>query len=552
CDNGTEFKNKEMNQFCERKGIKREFSVARTPQQNGVAERKNKTLIEAVRIMLSDSKLPTTFWAEAVNTACYKPALGFMRPFGCPVTILNTIDHLGKFDGKADEGFFVGYSINSKAFRVFNSRTRIVEENLHVQFSENTPNIAGSGPNWLFDIDALTKSMNYKPVVAGNQSNGNAGTKACDNKGKARMETIPGKDYILLPLWTTDPPFSQISKSSPDAGFKPSSDDGKKVDEDSRNSEGIDQEKEDNVNNTNNVNAANTNEVNAVCGKTSIELPDDPNMPPLEDIVYSDDDEDVGAEADMNNLDAFMHVSPIPTTRVHKDHPVEQIIGDLNSAPQTRRMTKNLEEHVEPKKVIQALQDPSWIEAMQDELLQFKLQKVRIFRPFSRDIPSIHDSFPQNCYASPPFYMVNTRTDAELAAAVQAAVDAMLPQIREQVREEYRNVLWLSGNPPPVTIPTWLEPLNKQKPRTFEKAVTPVMLRTGTLTWKDLMMIMDYFKELFFLQFFPRAEQERLKREYHSLRQKGSEKQFCSNFEILPDREDYDTGLIRSDKSKPS
>ncbi|GJR52730.1 ribonuclease H-like domain-containing protein [Tanacetum coccineum] len=160
CDNGTEFKNKEMNQFCERKGIKREFSVARTPQQNGVAERKNRTLIEAARTMLADSKLPTTFWAEAVNTACYvqnrvlvtkphnktpyelflgrKPTLGFMRPFGCPVTILNTIDHLGKFDGKADEGFFVGYSINSKAFR---------------------------------------------PVVAENQSNGNTGTKACDDVG---------------------------------------------------------------------------------------------------------------------------------------------------------------------------------------------------------------------------------------------------------------------------------------------------------------------------------------------------------------------------------
>ncbi|GKB12534.1 putative ribonuclease H-like domain-containing protein, partial [Tanacetum coccineum] len=152
--------------------------------------------------------------------------------------------------------------------------------------------------------------------------------------------------------------------NSPDAGFKPSSDDRKKVDEVLRNSEGIVQEKEDNVNNTNNVNAANTNEVNVVCGKTSIELPDDPNMPPLEDIVYSDDDEDVGAEADMNNLDAFMPVRPIPTIRVHKDHPVEQIIGDLNLAPQTRRMTKNLEEHG----------FFSLIEAMQDELVQ--LQKV--------------------------------------------------------------------------------------------------------------------------------------------------------------------------------
>ncbi|GJZ31015.1 putative ribonuclease H-like domain-containing protein [Tanacetum coccineum] len=382
CNNGTEFKNKEMNQFCERKGIKREFSVAKTPQQNGVAERKNRILIEATRTMLADSMLPTTFWAETVNTACYvqnralvtkphnktpyeiflgrKPALDFMRPFGCPVTILNTIDHLGKFDGKADEGFFVGYSIKSKTFRVFNSRTRIVEENLHVKFSEDTPNIAGSGPNWLFDIDALTKSMNYKPVVAGNQSNGNAGTKAYVDAGKARMETVPGKDYILLPLWTADSPFSQSPKSSPDAGFKPSSDDEKKVNDDPRTeSEREDIEKEDNVNNTNkvntissimpnitnNVNAANTNEVNDVGAKTSIELPDDLNMPDLEEIVHSNDDEDVGTKANMNNLNTFMHVSPIPTIRIHKDHPVEQIIRDLNSAPQTRRMIKSLEEH---------------------------------------------------------------------------------------------------------------------------------------------------------------------------------------------------------------
>ncbi|GKF68267.1 ribonuclease H-like domain-containing protein, partial [Tanacetum coccineum] len=154
----------------------------RTSQQNGIAKRKNRTLIKAARTMLADSKLPTTFWAEAFNTACYvqnmvlvtkphnktlyelflgrKPTLSFIKPFGYPVTILNTIDHLGKFDGKADEGLFVRYSITSKTFRVFNSRTRMVEENLHVQFSENTPNIVGSGPNWLFDIDALTKSMN--------------------------------------------------------------------------------------------------------------------------------------------------------------------------------------------------------------------------------------------------------------------------------------------------------------------------------------------------------------------------------------------------------
>ncbi|GKB85503.1 putative ribonuclease H-like domain-containing protein [Tanacetum coccineum] len=202
-DNGTEFKNSIMNQFCEIKGIKREFSVARTPQQNGVVERKNRTLIKAVRTMLVDSKLPTTFWAEAVNTVCYvlnrvlvikpynktpyelirgrPPLIDFMKPFGCPVTILNTRDHLGKFEGKADEGYFVGYSVVSKAMRVFNKRTRIVEETLNIRFLENSPNVKGNGPDWLFDVDSLSISMNYVPVVVGNKSNGIAGTK--DNNG---------------------------------------------------------------------------------------------------------------------------------------------------------------------------------------------------------------------------------------------------------------------------------------------------------------------------------------------------------------------------------
>ncbi|GJX49967.1 ribonuclease H-like domain-containing protein [Tanacetum coccineum] len=301
CDNGTEFKNKEMNQFYEMKGILRQYSVGRTPQQNRVAKKRNRTLIKAARTMLADFKLPTTFWAEAVNTACYvqnrvlvvkphkktpyelfngrTPTLSFMRPFVCPVTILKTIDHLGKFNGKADEGFFVGYSLNSKAFRVFNSRTRIVEENLHIRFSESTPNVVGSGPDWLFDIDALTKTMNYKPIVAGTQPNGFAD---------------PRKD-----------------------------------------SECNDQEKEDNINSTNNVNAASTNEVNAIGGKTSIKLLVDPNMSALEDYSIfnsSKDDEDVGAEADMNNLDTTIQVSPFPTTRIHKDHLLNQVIRDLQSA----------------------------------------------------------------------------------------------------------------------------------------------------------------------------------------------------------------------------
>ncbi|GJZ64551.1 retrovirus-related pol polyprotein from transposon TNT 1-94 [Tanacetum coccineum] len=296
--------------------------------KNRVAERRNRTLIKAARTMLADSKLPTTFWAEAVNIACYvqnrvlvvkphnktpyelfhgkTPTLSFMRPFGCHVTIFNTIDHLGKFDGKADEGLFVGYSLNSKAFRVFNSRTRIVEENLHIRFSENTPNVVGSGPDWLFDIDALTRTMNYEPIIA-------------------------------------DP------KSSNDNGSKPLSNDGKKVDKDQRkDTECNGQEKKDNINSTNNVNVAATYEVNVVGGKTSIELPFDPNMPALEDysiLDFSRDDEDDGAEAYMNNLDITIQVSPNPTIRIHKDHPLDQVIRDLQSATQTRKMSKNLKEH---------------------------------------------------------------------------------------------------------------------------------------------------------------------------------------------------------------
>nr|GEW43710.1 ribonuclease H-like domain-containing protein [Tanacetum cinerariifolium] len=202
-----------MNQFYDMKRIKKEFSVARTPQQNGVAERKNKTLVEVARTILVDSKLPTTFWVEVVNTACYvlnralvikphnktpyelirgrPPIIDFMKPFGCPVTILNTMDHLGKFDGKADEGFFIGYSMASKAIIVFNKRTRIFKETLNIRFLKNAPNVKGNGPDRLFDIDSLTISMNYVPVVAGHQTNGIARTEDNIVTGQAEKKKEP-------------------------------------------------------------------------------------------------------------------------------------------------------------------------------------------------------------------------------------------------------------------------------------------------------------------------------------------------------------------------
>ncbi|GJS99301.1 hypothetical protein Tco_0820471 [Tanacetum coccineum] len=190
--------------------------------------------------------------------------------------------------------------------------------------------------------------MNYKPVVTGNQSNGNAGTKACDDAGKARVETIPGKDYILLPLWPQDPQFSSSSKNFPNVGFKPSGEEEKKDAEDLENKYSevpsteeprVNQEKDANINSTNNINTVSPTinavgiEDNVVDENIVYGCADDPNMPNLEEIIYSDDDEDNDAEADMNNLNTIMFVSPIPTTRLHKDHPLEQIIGDIHSAP---------------------------------------------------------------------------------------------------------------------------------------------------------------------------------------------------------------------------
>ncbi|GJY80001.1 retrovirus-related pol polyprotein from transposon TNT 1-94, partial [Tanacetum coccineum] len=192
-------------------------------------------------------------------------------------------DHLGKFEGKADEGFFMVYSTNSKAFK---------------------------------EVD-----QNGKLVVVRNQSNGIAGTKACENTGKARVETVLGKDYILLPFLTQDPLFSSNSKDSPDAGFKSSGEEEKKDVEHLENEDSevpnteeprVNQEHDESINSTNNINTVSSTVNTASIDDNIVDenivygCVDDQNMPNLEEIVYSDDDEDVDAEADMTNLDTHI------------------------------------------------------------------------------------------------------------------------------------------------------------------------------------------------------------------------------------------------------
>ncbi|GJZ79594.1 putative ribonuclease H-like domain-containing protein [Tanacetum coccineum] len=190
-----------------------------------------------------------------------------------------------------------------------------------------------------------------------NQTNGNACTKENIDASQDGKKIVPDQKYILLPLLTFDPSLSKSSKDSLNAGFKPSGEE-EKIDSDHQENEDsevpnteeprVNQEQDVNVNNTNNINTVSLT-VNVADIKNNVVdenivygCIDDPNMPNLEEIVYSDDDEEVGAEADMNNLATNVPVSPIPTIRVHKDHPLEQIIRDIHSAPQTRRMTKNV------------------------------------------------------------------------------------------------------------------------------------------------------------------------------------------------------------------
>nr|GEY68829.1 hypothetical protein [Tanacetum cinerariifolium] len=236
-------------------------------------------------------------------------------------------------------------------------------------FLENKPNVAGSGPTWLFDMDTLTNTINYQPVTAGNQSNPSAGVQEQFDAKKSGEETV--QQYVLFLVWSSGSTNPQNTDGDVAFDEKEPEFEGRKPDSEvnvSPRYRNLSTEFEDFSNNSiNEDNVAgtlvppvgqlfpnNTNTFNVVGlsnaaaspthGKSSYvdssQLPDDPNMPELEDITYSDDEDDVGAEADFNNLETSITVSPIPTTRVHKDHHVTQIIVDLSSATQTMSMTR--------------------------------------------------------------------------------------------------------------------------------------------------------------------------------------------------------------------
>nr|GEV55704.1 ribonuclease H-like domain-containing protein [Tanacetum cinerariifolium] len=256
------------------------------------------------------------------------------------------IKRLRKFKRKVDEGFLVGYSINIKAFRVFNSRTRIVQETLHVNFLENKSNVACSGPTWLFDIDSLTRTMNYQPVTAGSQPNPSAGLQDKFNAEKAGEEI--DQQYVLFPVWSSS--STNPYNTNGDAVFdrkepkfdekKPKSKVNVSLSSSAQSRKQDDKTKNEAKGKSHVESFTGYRDLNAEFEDYSDNSINEVNANELEDISYSDDEDDVGADANFNNLETSITVSPIPTTRVHKDHHVTQIISDLSSATQTRNMTR--------------------------------------------------------------------------------------------------------------------------------------------------------------------------------------------------------------------
>nr|GEV18755.1 reverse transcriptase domain-containing protein [Tanacetum cinerariifolium] len=290
----------------------------------------------------------------------------------------------GKFDGKVEEGFLVGYSVSSKAFRLFNNRTRIAQETLHANFLENKPNVAGSGPTWLFDIDSLTKTMNYQPVTAGNQSNPSVGFQ--DQFDAEKVGEEGDQQYVLFHVWSSgstnpqntngdadfdgkEPEFNE-KKPESDVIISPSSSAQSKKQDDKTKREAKGKSLVESFTGYRDLSAEfedypedSINEVNAAGTQV-----------PTEDITYSDDEDDVGAEADFNNLETSIIVTTQTRsmTRVAKDQGgLSQMFNDDFHTC----MFACFHSQEEPKRVHQALKDPSWIEAIYEELLQFKMQE---------------------------------------------------------------------------------------------------------------------------------------------------------------------------------
>nr|GEV58103.1 hypothetical protein [Tanacetum cinerariifolium] len=352
CDNRGEFKNQEMNEFCTKKGIRKEFCNARIPHQNGLAKRRNRTLIEAARTMLADAKLPVTFWAEAVNTAY----------------------HLGKFDAKGDEGYFVGTSstnildtkdVPSQAVKKDVSSLRYIAllnwfHEAHMEISNDT----------IRNSDAQDDSQKEQDCNADVPESSGISNPAATSKVPSANQVEPAVSLTVeSDILTVSSPVPTVCLD-----ISPECSSGSRLI-----SKGVFSQTE----------APSLGNALTLSSRFKDTIGDTTNAVTLNEI-----------EADLSNMESSLPVSPTPTFRIYKDHPKSQIISLVDTPIQTRHKSKDMEEQSfiatihqktnpellqfclfscflsqeERKKIFDALKDPSWVEAMQEKLLQFKIQ----------------------------------------------------------------------------------------------------------------------------------------------------------------------------------
>ncbi|GJQ99494.1 putative ribonuclease H-like domain-containing protein [Tanacetum coccineum] len=383
-DNGTEFVNQTLREFYENVGISHQTSVARTPQQNGVVERRNRTLVEAARTMLIFSKAPLFLWAEAINTACYtqnrslirlrynktpyelmqdkKPDLSFFHVFGALCYPTNDNDDLGKLDAKADIGIFVGYAPAKKAFRIYNKRTQKIIETIHVTFDELTAMASEQfslGPG-LHSMTPATSSLGLVPNPIPQQP--------CIPPPRDDWDRLfqPMFDEYFTPPSIVVSPVQEAA--APRAVVLAESLVSTSIDQDALSTSIPSTQKQEHSPNI------------------SQGFEESPKTPSFrDDPLHKSLHEDSTSKGSSSNVrqthTPFEHLS-----RWTKDHPIENVIGDPSRSVFTRKQLQidamwcyfdSFLTFIEPKNFKQAMTEPSWINAMQEEIHKFERLQVK-------------------------------------------------------------------------------------------------------------------------------------------------------------------------------
>ncbi|GJX39316.1 putative ribonuclease H-like domain-containing protein [Tanacetum coccineum] len=357
-DKGTEFLNKTLHAYFAKEGIRHETSTARTPEQNGVVERRNRTLVEAARTMLSAAKVPLFFWAEAIATACFtqnrslviprhektpyhiinarKPSVKFFHIFGSLCYIVRDGENLDKMKEKGDACIFVGYSTQSKAYRVFNKRTRMIVETIHVNFDE-LPQMASDHVSSDPGPQCSTTVLEQDSLSPGPQSQENVPQIAETVTTSNELELLYSPMFIEL-LNGTSP---VVSKSS--AVHAADNPDKRQQNNTTHNSTTTDVADPPplNIHSTNqtptqvqsitapeNINQAESNTENAQF--------DEDEFINIFSTLVQKQGETSSSHVDSSNMHTFYQHNP-SIQRWTKDHPLEQVIGNPSQSVRTRR-----------------------------------------------------------------------------------------------------------------------------------------------------------------------------------------------------------------------